>query len=75
MSSRAPRGLSGMSEHEPKLQLRQAQPYVAIAAHVPTEAVPVAPGVRGEGRVKADALPAGRWATYLHVGAYTPTPT
>ncbi len=107
-----------MSEREPQLQLRQARPYLAIAAHVPTEAefrsaadrgfpelfgwladhgvepagplfiryvevddagepvdvelgVPAAPGVRGDGRVKADALPAGRWATYLHIGPYS----
>jgi effector-binding domain-containing protein len=106
-----------MSEHEPQLQQRPAQPYLAIAAHVTTEAefrnaadrgfpelfgwlaehgvepagplfiryvelddagdpleielgVPVAPEVRGDGRVKADALPAGRWATYVHVGPY-----
>jgi hypothetical protein len=106
-----------MSEHEPQLQLRQAQPYLAIAAHVPTQAdfrraadrgfpelfgwladhrvepagplfiryvevgdagdpldielaVPVAAAVEGDGRVKADVLPAGRWATFLHVGPY-----
>jgi hypothetical protein len=107
-----------MNEHEPQLRLRQAQPYLAIAAHVPTQAefrraadrgfpelfgwlaehgvepagplfiryvevddagdpldvelaVPVAARVKGDGRVKADALPAGRWATFLHIGPYT----
>jgi hypothetical protein len=106
-----------MSEHEPQVQLRDAQPYVAIAAHVPTQAefrraadrgfpelfgwlaehrvepagpifiryvelddagdpvdielgVPVAPGVAGDDRVKADTLPEGRWATFVHVGPY-----
>ena len=107
-----------MSEHQPRLQLREARPYLAIAAHVTTEAefrraadrgfpelfgwlgehgvepagplfirylavsdaggprdvelaVPVPAGVAGDGRVKAGALPAGRWATLLHVGPYT----
>jgi effector-binding domain-containing protein len=36
--------------------------------------VPVANGAgeipAGDGRVRADALPAGRWLTYLHVGPY-----
>ena len=27
-----------MSEHEPQLQLREAQPYLAIPAHVTTQA-------------------------------------
>ena len=27
-----------MNEHEPQLRLRQARPYLAIAAHVPTQA-------------------------------------
>lgn len=106
-----------MSEHEPQLQLRDAQPYLAIHAHVPTQAefrraadrgfpelfgflrehdiepagplfiryveidsagdptaielaVPVADGVTGEGRIRAGVLPAGRWATFVHVGPY-----
>ena len=106
-----------MSEHEPKLQQRTAQPYLAIHAHVTTEAefrraadtgfpelfawlrehavapagplfirylelddagdpreielaVPVAPGVSGDERVRAGELPAGRWATFVHVGPY-----
>ena len=106
-----------MSEHEPQVQERTAQPYVAIHAHVPTQAefrraadrgfpelfgwlaqhgvvptgplfirsveidnagepvaielaVPVADGVQGEGGVRAGSLPAGRWATFLHVGPY-----
>jgi effector-binding domain-containing protein len=32
--------------------------------------VPVANGAGGDGRVRADALPAGRWLTHLHVGPY-----
>jgi effector-binding domain-containing protein len=102
---------------EPQIQQRAKQPYVAIAAHVPTEAefrkaadsgfpelfgwlqergvelagppfiryvvmdaegdpvdielaFPVGAGVSGNERVRADALPAGAWATYLHVGPY-----
>jgi hypothetical protein len=101
-----------MSEPEPQVQERTAQPYLAIHAHVTTEAelrraadrgfpellgwlgehgvepagpifiryaadsddielgVPVAPGVSGDERVQAGALPAGRWATFVHVGPY-----
>jgi effector-binding domain-containing protein len=33
-------------------------------------AVPVAEGVSGEGRFRADVLPAGRYGTLLHVGPY-----
>ena len=33
--------------------------------------VPVAPGVSGDERVQAGELPAGRWATFLHVGPYS----
>ena len=32
--------------------------------------VPVANGAGGDDRVRADALPAGRWLTHLHVGPY-----
>ena len=32
--------------------------------------VPVAPGVTGDERVRAGELPAGRWATFVHVGPY-----
>ncbi|MCA1656781.1 MAG: GyrI-like domain-containing protein, partial [Actinobacteria bacterium] len=32
--------------------------------------VPVATGVQGDGRIEPGVLPAGRWATYLHVGPY-----
>jgi len=102
-----------MSETEPQLQRREAQPYLAIHAHVTSEAefrhaadtgfpalfawlgehgvepggpifiryaadtddielgVPVAPGVAGDERVQAGELPAGRWATFLHVGPYS----
>ena len=106
-----------MSAHEPQLQRRETQPYLAIHARVTTEAefrraadrgfpelfgwlgehgiepagplfiryvqldeagepreielaVPVAPGVRGDERVTARELPAGRWATFLHAGPY-----
>ena len=101
-----------MSEHEPQVQQRTAQPYLAIHAHVTSEAefrhaadtgfpelfawlaehgvepggpifiryaadsddielgVPVAPGVAGDDRVQAGELPAGDWATFLHVGPY-----
>ena len=106
-----------MSQHEPQVQQREAQPYLAIHAHVTTEAefrraadsgfpelfgwlgehaieptgpifirygeidsagapreielaVPVADGVTGAGRIRAGVLPAGRWATFVHVGAY-----
>jgi effector-binding domain-containing protein len=31
---------------------------------------PVAGDVSGDKRVRADALPAGRWVTYMHVGPY-----
>jgi effector-binding domain-containing protein len=105
-------------QHEPRIQNRAAQPYVAIPAHVTTEAefrraadsgfpelfgwlrqkgvqpagplfihylvldkrdnpvevelaVPVGAGVSGDARVRADVLPAGRWATLLHVGPYS----
>jgi effector-binding domain-containing protein len=34
-------------------------------------AFPVGAGVSGDERVRADALPAGAWATCLHVGPYT----
>jgi len=34
-------------------------------------AVPVGEGVAGDGRVRADVLPPGRWATLLHIGPYT----
>jgi effector-binding domain-containing protein len=34
-------------------------------------AVPVAAAASGDGRVLAGALPAGRYATFLHVGPYT----
>jgi effector-binding domain-containing protein len=34
-------------------------------------AAPVAAGVAADGPVRADALPAGRWATLLHVGPYS----
>src|SRR6266540_1746697 len=33
-------------------------------------AVPVAEGVSGEGRFRADVLPGGRYVTLLHVGPY-----
>jgi effector-binding domain-containing protein len=33
-------------------------------------AVPVAPDVTSDGRVRADILPGGRYATLLHVGPY-----
>ena len=106
-----------MSEHEPQVQQRTAQAYLAIHAQVATEAdfrraadrgfpelfgwlgeheiapagplfirylvvdddgdpreielgVPVAPGIPGDERVRSGELPAGRWATYLHVGPY-----
>ena len=101
-----------MTELEPHLQRRAAQPYLAIHAHVRSEAefrraadtgfpelfawlgehgvepggpifiryaadsddielgVPVAPGVSGDERVQAGELPAGRWATFVHVGPY-----
>jgi hypothetical protein len=102
-----------MSDHEPQVQQRTAEPYLAIHARVTTEAefrraadrgfpalfgwlgehgvepagpifiryaadpaeielgVPVAPGTSGDERVQAAELPAGRWATFLHVGPYT----
>ena len=101
-----------MTELEPQLQQRAAQPYLAIHARVSSEAefrhaadtgfpelfgwlgehgvepagpifirysadsddielgVPVAPGVAGDERVRAGELPAGRWATFVHVGPY-----
>jgi len=101
-----------MTETEPHLQRREAQPYLAIHAHVTSEAefrhaadtgfpelfgwlgehgveptgpifiryaadsddielgVPVAPGVDGDERVQAGELPAGSWATSVHVGPY-----
>ena len=106
-----------MSEHEPQVQQRAEQPYVAIPAHVTSEAefrratdsgfpelfgwlqqrgvppagplfirylvvdddgdpreielgVPVAPGIPGDERVRSRELPAGRWATFVHVGPY-----
>jgi effector-binding domain-containing protein len=106
--------------HEPQIQQRGEQPYVAIPAHVPTEAefrkaadsgfpelfgwlrdravepagplfiryllvtregepvdvelaVPVGPGVSGDGRVRTDTLPAGSWATLVHIGPYNST--
>jgi effector-binding domain-containing protein len=33
--------------------------------------VPVTAGVEGEGRIRADVLPAGRYVTLLHVGPYS----
>jgi effector-binding domain-containing protein len=44
-----------------------------VEAGVPVEGVPeVVPGAApGDGRVRADALPAGRYLTLLHVGPYT----
>jgi len=101
-----------MTELEPQLQRRAAQPYLAIHARVSSEAefrhaadtgfpalfgwlgehevepggpifiryragsddielgVPVAPGVAGDERVRAGELPAGCWATVVHVGPY-----
>ena len=117
MSSRGPRCPRDMSEREPQVQERTAQPCLAIHAHVTSEeefrraadrgfpelfgwlaergiepsgplfiryvalddagepldielGVPVAPGVAGDERVQAGELPAGRWATFLHVGPY-----
>jgi effector-binding domain-containing protein len=51
--------------------------YLALDANEePVEielAVPVASEVRVEGRLRAGALPAGRYATLLHVGPYNST--
>jgi hypothetical protein len=107
---------------EPQMQQRGERPYVAIPAHVPTEAelrkaadsgfpelfgwlqqrgvepagplfirymvvtaegepldvqlaVPVAPGVSGDNRVRTGTLPAGSWATLVHIGPYNSTTT
>jgi effector-binding domain-containing protein len=109
-------------QHEPQVQQRSAQPYVAIPAHVTSKAefrraadsgfpelfgwlqergvkpagplfirylvvdkednpveielaVPVAPDVSGDARVRADVLPSGRWVTLLHVGPYSSATT
>jgi effector-binding domain-containing protein len=127
MTRRAPGGLKrqehpelkGVSEMEqsPLIQRRAAQPYVAIPAHVSTEAefrkavdrgfpelfgwlrgnriepsgppfirylevagegqplrfelaAPTATAVSGDERVQAGEVPAGRYATFLHVGPY-----
>jgi effector-binding domain-containing protein len=102
----------------PQVERRSAQPYVAIPAHVTTEAefrqaadrgfpelygwlaqqgveptgppfirflafdssgeprdvelaAPVGAELPAEGRIRAGALPAGRYVTFLHVGPYT----
>ena len=103
-------------KHQPQIQERAAQPYLAIPLTVTMEggfgeevesgfselfgwleehgvapagapfirflviemegeleielAVPVAEGVSGEGRFRADVLPGGRYGTLLHVGPY-----
>lgn len=33
--------------------------------------MPVRADVSGDARIRADVLPPGRWATFLHVGPYT----
>jgi effector-binding domain-containing protein len=49
---------------EPRIEDRAEQPYVEIAA-------PIAAPVSGSGRIHAGALPAGRYATFLHAGPYS----